>query len=344
MTKRLIMVNFPLIQPDDLDLIRAVDPELEVVFVPYLEDMETRRLRATAPVEVIKALKQDLPEALLGYLPEVEMLVTQDTPVDILERAPKLRWVHCIGSGTDHFRGTGILGSHVVLTSSKGIAARSIAEFVMAQLLALAKQTPRRWGVQRAHEWRVLKNRPLYESTLGIVGLGEIGQAVARLAKAFGLRVLATRRRPPGEDLPPNVDAVFPREALRAMLGACDAVVVAAAYTADTRGLIGAGELAAMRPGSLLVDVSRGGIVEESALIEALRSGHLGGAALDVFDREPLPSDSPLWDLPTLIISPHNAVGLENYGRATIERFVDLLRDYLRGEPLRYVVDPETGY
>src|SRR5206468_5334952 len=100
-----------------------------------------------------------------------------------------------------------------------------------------------------------------------------------------------------------------------------DAVVVAAAYTAETRGLIGAAEIASMRPGSLLIDVSRGGIVEEAALIEALRDGHLGGAALDVFDREPLTPDSPLWDLPNLIISPHNAVGLENYGRATIERF-----------------------
>jgi phosphoglycerate dehydrogenase-like enzyme len=330
--------------PNDLDLIRAVDPALEVAYTPFMEDDSVRRMRATAPLEVIRSRKQEIPPALYEELAGTEILIALDTPVDLLARAPKLRWIHNIGSGTDHYRGSGVLESEVILTSSKGVAARTIAEFVMGQLLALAKRMPERFELKGRHEWRRLRNFDLYGATLGIVGLGEIGSQVAPLAKAFGMEVLATKRTVPEGPPPPNVDRLYRREDLREMLGRCDAVLIAVAYTPDTRGMIGAAELAAMRRGSYLMDVSRGGVLDEDAFVEALTSGHLAGAALDVFNEEPLPPTSRLWDLPNLIMSSHNAVGLENYGRAVLQSFTQNLRRYLAGEPLRNVVTAEAGY
>jgi phosphoglycerate dehydrogenase-like enzyme len=342
--RRVILVTFPLQDLSDLERVREAAPGWDVRYVPFMLDMAARRRRATAPLEELRAYPDEFPQVFLDTLPEVEAMLGLDVPIDILERAPKLRWVQNIGSGTDQYRGTGILESPVILTSAKGLTARIIAEFVLAQLLALAKQFPTRFEAQRRHEWKWLKNVELYGRTLGILGLGEIGSEVARLAKPFGIHVLAIKRTRLSEGSPPNVDVLYPREELNSMLAACDFLLIAVPYTPQTVGMVGAAELAALPKGAFLLDVSRGGVLQEEAFIAAMQSGHLAGAALDVFGQEPLPLDSPLWDLPNLIISPHNAGDLPNYGRSAVDRFIENLGHYLRGEPLLHEVTAEAGY
>jgi len=212
----------------------------------------------------------------------------------------------------------------------------------MSQLLVLVRNWPARMDNQRKRLWRWVPNRDVNTLTLGIVGLGEIGLEAARLAKAFGMRVLAMKRNTGA--LPSGVDAIFPPAALHAMLPQCDAVLISTAYTPQTAGLFDRAALAAMKPGAFLLNVARGGIVDEDALADALKSGHLRGAAFDVFAQEPLPAESPIWDLPNMLVTAHNSVGLVDYGAATFDRFVENFSRFARGEPLFGVVDPIHGY
>jgi len=195
---------------------------------------------------------------------------------------------------------------------------------------------------QREHRWRSHAGRDLGTMTLGIIGLGEIGRAAACMAKAFGMRVIGTRRR--AGEMPPCVDQVFAADDLHAMLAGSDAVLVSVAYSSETRNLLDLSAFAAMRPDAFLLNVARGGVVDEDALADALRSGRLRGAAIDMFAQEPLPPASALWDLPNLVISAHNAVGIPDYSTAAFIRFIDDHERFQRGEPLPGRVDPATGY
>jgi phosphoglycerate dehydrogenase-like enzyme len=342
MAKRRVLVAYET-EHDDLERLRSLSPDLEVIHAPLPTELANLRLFSTRPRSELLALSKNFPQALLEALPETEIVYCLALPVDALERAPRLRWIANMGSGTDQYQAFGLLDSKVVLTSSKGVAARTIAEFVMAQLLSIAKRLPERVELQRAQQWKRLLHLDLHGLTIGIVGFGEIGSEIARFAKSFGIRVLATRRRPDGP-LPANVDAMYPPAERCRMLAECDVCAVTVALTPDTRGMVGRAELAAMRRGGILVDVSRGGVTDTNALVEALASGQLCGAALDVFEQEPLPADSPLWKVPNLFITPHNAVGMENYGHHAFIRFVENVRRYLKGEQLLGVVDPKHGY
>ena len=343
MSKRLVIVAYGLDTPSLVEKARAVSGDFEVVYLPVQLPPDALRTYASGTAEAREALNQRYPAEFMQRLPEAEVIYSLHLPVDLLKRAPKLKWVANMGSGTEQYGPLGVLGSGVTLTSSKGVAARSIAEFVMAQLLALNKRLPERGREQAAHRWTRMQARDLHGQTLGIVGLGEIGAEAARFAKAFGMRVLATRRRPMPE-LPPNVDATYPTGELRAMLAECDAVVLALAFTPETRNLIGRAELAAMKKGSFLINVARGEVLDEVALLEALKNGPMAGAALDVFAKEPLPKDSPFWDLPNLVISAHNSVTMAHYSDAAFEAFVENFKRYARGEALQRVVDPVHRY
>jgi phosphoglycerate dehydrogenase-like enzyme len=343
--KRLVMVTFPNMTEGDLDRIRAVNDRLEVVFAPFMEEADTRyAVRRTMSVDEIRSRPQDLPPALVENLPRVEAMLALDVPARIDERAPKLRWIHNIGSGTDHYRGSGVHEKGITLTNSKGLAAPTMAEFILAQLLAMTKQIPERVRLQQSHSWDRRKNFQLSGATLGIIGLGAIGSEVAQRAKCFGMRVVATKRTLPDGPPPPNVDHLYRPAELPQLLAESQAVLISVAYTPETHHLIGDAELAAMPRGGYLIDVSHSGVLQEEPLIRALASGQLGGAALDTFAVEPLPPESPLWDLPNLLISAHDSATFDEYGRALTDMFNDNLRRYLRGEPLRNVVTPEAGY
>jgi phosphoglycerate dehydrogenase-like enzyme len=198
---------------------------------------------------------------------------------------------------------------------------------------------PARKGV-----WRQFAPQEIAGATLGIVGYGEIGRACAERAKAFGMRVLAYRRRPELSAGDPLVDATYSGEDLRRMLSECDFVAVSAPLTPATRGLIGAAELAAMKPGAVLLNVGRGPVIQEPALIEALRSGVIRGAALDVFDVEPLPAGHPFWSMENVLLSPHCADRVPGWIEGSIAQFVANFHRFHRGEPLEFVVDKLAGY
>ena len=259
----------------------------------------------------------------------------------LLSEVAGLRWVHTISAGVDHILCPELTGSPVVLTNASGVFSRPIAETVLAYILTVVKRLPEFQQQQRAHQWRKLELRALIELTVGIVGLGDIGSQVARLCRGCGMRVLGLRRHlAPSED----ADEVLPPDRLLDLLGRSDFVVIAAPLTAQTRGMIGQAELAAMKPDGWLINIARGAIVDEAALIEALRERRIGGACLDVFTEEPLPADSPLWDLPNVIITPHAAWSAPGLDEREIELFLENLRRYVAGEPLLNVVDKDAGY
>ncbi|MGB9775438.1 MAG: D-2-hydroxyacid dehydrogenase [Anaerolineae bacterium] len=259
----------------------------------------------------------------------------------ILTRIPNLRWVHTISAGVDHLLFPELRDSDTILTNASGVFNVPIAETVMAYILAVVKRMPEFWALQREHRWEKRPLRELRGLTVGIVGLGDIGTEVARLCRAFGMRVLGLRRRPALSDV---ADEVLPPDRLHDLLARSDFVVIAVPLTAQTRGMIGRAELAAMKPDAWLINISRGAIVDEEALVEALRAGRIGGACLDVFVEEPLPPESPLWDLPNVIITPHNSWSSPYIEEREIDLFLENLRRYVVGEPLLNVVDKQAGY
>jgi phosphoglycerate dehydrogenase-like enzyme len=262
----------------------------------------------------------------------------------IWDRLAKLRWVHSISAGVDHLLFPKLVASDVTLTNGRGAFKRALAEFVIAAALHFAKDVPRLQRQQRAHAWELFDMEELHGRTMGIVGYGEIGRATAALAKAFGMRILALRRRPEKSAGDGLVDEIVPRERLRDLLARSDYVVVAAALTPETRGLIGPDELAALKPTAVLINVGRGPVVVEEALVEALASRRIRGAALDVFAVEPLPAEHPFYRLDNLLLSPHTADHVAGWLENAVRVFVENFARYGRGEPLQNVVDKRAGY
>jgi phosphoglycerate dehydrogenase-like enzyme len=334
----IVQVAYPPDPPPRLvDRLRAVSPDVEVVVAPYVEDHVVRAARSQGSAEELRARAPALTDTQREAFGRAEALLALDLPVGLGTVAPALRWVQAIGAGTDHFRGAQ-LGPDVLVTNAAGVAAVPIAEFVVGQLLAIWKRFDELAEHQRRHVWEPAYGRQVSGLTLGLVGLGAIGTAVAERARALGMHVLAVRRRPGADDRPPVVDEVVGPERLHDVLPRVDAVVVCAPATPETQDLFDAAAFAAMRPGAVFCNVARGSLVDEAALLEALRSGHLGAAVVDVTRQEPLPADSPLWDAPNLRLSPHSSASLDHYVESVFELFADNLGRYLRREPLRNMV------
>ncbi|MDR5709673.1 MAG: D-2-hydroxyacid dehydrogenase, partial [Armatimonadota bacterium] len=302
------------IGPHHEAMIRAVDSRVELRVVPR-------------------------PEAL-DHAVEAEVWVGWDLPEGTLERAERLRWVHSTAAGVENLLPK-LAGRDVLLTNSRGIHAIPMAEHVLGCLLVFARNLHLAFRHQVHRRWQPEPGGELWGATVGILGLGAIGQEVARRCRAFGARVVGLRRTAAPV---PEVEEVYGPEGLEAVLRRSDYVVLTLPLTPQTRGLIGAQELGWMKPGAVLVNVGRGALLDERALVEALRSGRLRGAALDVFETEPLSPEHPLWDLPNVLITPHVSGNSPRYMDRAIPLFCDNLRRYLRGEGLRNVVDPELGY
>lgn len=283
-------------------------------------------------------------EQLDTLLSEADVIFGLRFPQDVLIRSPRLKWIQTMSAGIDRFLDAEMIASPVTLTNVSGIHATPIGEFVLGLMLMFAKNAPLHFQMKQEKQWKRLPPSILRSKTVGIVGLGSIGREVARLSKAFGMRVLATRRTAKGEGRARNVDLLLPADELRRLLGESDFVVLAVPVTAETRGLIGEEELRAMKSTAYLINISRGETVDEEALTRALEEGWIASAGLDVFATEPLPPDSRLWELPNVIFSPHVAGGMEEYAERATERFVENLRRYLEGKKLRNVVDKKRGY
>jgi D-2-hydroxyacid dehydrogenase (NADP+) len=262
---------------------------------------------------------------------------------DFLKMAPALRWVQTFSAGTDMAVYQAMLARGLTLTNSTGASAPAVAQTAVTGLLALARQLPRIAEAQRRHAWEPLYAEPeprdVESQTALVIGTGPIGQEIGRLCRAFGLRTLGIRRDAAAGP-PPGFDAVAGFAALPDLLPRTDWLILACPLTETTRGLIDARALALLPPGRHLINVSRGGVVQEDALLAALRSGHLAGAFLDVFTMEPLPAESPFWGLPNVIVSPHSAAASDGLPERVAAIFCDNLRRFRRGEALRNLARP----
>ena len=336
MEAREVLVTIRLNQKH-LQQIREVDPRLRV---HYLVD-ETAQPDAPRAIISSPAPPEELARALQG----TEILFTLRVSPDLLAQAPRLKWVHLSSHGIDHIQGSDILNSPVLVTCSRGAYAAPVAEHALWMMLSLVKEGPRLYRQQQEKKWERFPLGDMEGKTLGLVGLGSIAHRAAHLARALGMRVLATKRHHESWDpgLAP-VDQVLPPSQLHRLLAESDFVLITVPLIPETRELIGEAQLRAMKPTAYLINVARGGVVDEVALVRALKEGWIAGAGLDVFQREPLPPESELWALPNVISSPHIAgVTPRLWDRAT-EAFCQNLRRYLAGEELLNRVDREKGY
>jgi phosphoglycerate dehydrogenase-like enzyme len=268
---------------------------------------------------------------------------------EMVQGAPRLRWVHSSAAAVQGLLPLADLSKRgIVVTNSRGIQAIPMAEHVMGGLLVLARRFDAMLAAQRERRWiqnELVDDWPwmLHGRTMTIVGLGTIGIEIARRASAFGMRVTGVRRRP-DEPRPSFVDRVVGPDRLNDALEGCDVLVLCAPGIAATNRMIGDEQLATLKRGAILVNVARGQIVDEAAMCRALGDGHLGGAVLDVFEREPLDASSPLWSIPNVVITPHCSGLRAAHWDEIIDLFSDNLRRFQGGEALKNVVDPSAGY
>jgi len=260
------------------------------------------------------------------------------------QRAPSLRWIQATSSGIGRqLDEMGLSGSGIRVTNAAGIHAEPLAEFVLMAALHFATEMPRmtRWKQER--HWERFCRRELAGSRMVLIGLGKVGSRIAELSAAIGIEVIGHRRSTDG-DLPPGVTSLVDRSDLDGVLPDADLLVIAAPETADTRRLFDRRRLGLLPAHAVLINVGRGSLVDEAVLVEMLQTGRLGGAALDVFEREPLPAESPLWTLPNVIVSPHSASTVARENDRLVDLFIENLRRYLDGRPLVNEFDQARNY
>ena len=287
-------------------------------------------------------------EADQGSVEQARVLFRGGMPAAVLDhvvgRAPHLEWIHSYSAGVERVATPLVRSRGLTVTNGRGVFSRPIAEYLVMMLLAVQRRLPQLLELQRERTWQPLPGRELAGVTVGVVGFGSIGAEVARMLAPFGTRIVATRRHPErGAGEHPNVE-LLGLDRLDELLRRADAVLVTAPLTEETAGLIGAHELQEMKEGAWLFNIARGRLVDEVALRRALEAGWIGGAVLDVFTEEPLPPDSPLYDAPNVIITPHTSWASDRVLDRSLDLFVDNLERFTTGQPLRNVVDLEAGY
>lgn len=311
------------------------------------------------PAAKVLGLLEQLPETtdiIIGETPEAFTSVAADADVILVRSpsrelarsvwamSPRVRWVHSLSASVAHLLFPEFIAGKAPLTNARGVYSRSLAEFVIAAAVFFAKDFRRLLRNQAAGRWEPFDSEELYGKTLGIVGYGSIGRAVAEKARAFGMKIVAVHRRPelpsPGE---PGT-RLLPVSRLGELLAVSDFVVVATPLTAETRGLIGEAELRMMKRSAVIMNVSRGPVIKETALVNALEQKRIRGAALDVFDTEPLPPNHPFYRLENVLLSPHSADHVAGWEESSMQLFLDNFERFRRGEPLLNVVDRERGY
>lgn len=328
---------------DQLNRVRAASPELQVIQRSVRDDWD--------PTDTSGMFDGD-EEILYGFMPPRN-----------LAAAPRLKWMQLHSAGINHLINMNhpILQSDIRLTTASGVHDVPIGEFAIGMMFALARHVPQMVRQQERaewpkHKWGLFLGTELRGKTLGVVGYGSIGREAARIAKqGFAMRVLALTRsgnRPNRGYVVPGVgdpegnlpDAWFAREQLRDLLAQSDFVLISTPLTAETRHLIAAPELHAMKPTAFIVNIARGGIIDEAALVRALKERWIAGAGLDVFEKEPLPAESELWKQENALLAPHIAGATPHYDDRAVDLFCENLRRYLRGDELLNLVNRENGY
>jgi phosphoglycerate dehydrogenase-like enzyme len=314
---------------------------LTVLVMHKIEPHHEAMIRAVDPrVTVVTTSDAD---RALALAPQAEVIVAWQIPQAMLDRATVLKWIHSTAAGVDGLLSPAVTSGRVTLTSSVGIHTIGLPEHIMAMILAFARRLHIAVRNQARHRWDRAPSigEEIHGKVLGILGLGSIGRSLAARATAFGMRVIGTKRTV--EPLA-DVDRVFPPSGTDEVLRESDYLAIILPLTPETRGLVDRRALTLMRRSAVLINVGRGPVVVEAALIEALQARTIAGACLDVFEREPLPVDSPLYDMENVIITPHvSGASVKSLDRA-IPLFCDNLRRYLDGALMRNVVDPARGY
>jgi phosphoglycerate dehydrogenase-like enzyme len=280
--------------------------------------------------------------------PQADVIVNGTSNPPLLSAAvppaKRARWIHSLWTGVDNVLCPEILASPLPLTNGRGVFRRPLAEWTIGAMLYFAYKMRRMIRQQQAGIWEVFTTELVQGKTLGIVGYGGIGSTAAELARPFGMRIAALRRRQELFKQDPLVDESFAPAQINELMGASDYVLLAAPLTDDTRGMIGAPQIAAMKPTGVLINVGRGAVVDEPALVHALENGKIRGAALDVFAVEPLPSTHPFYKMENVLLSPHTADHVQDFIYLAVECFLDNLRRFRANEPLLNLVDKHAGY
>jgi phosphoglycerate dehydrogenase-like enzyme len=327
-----------------------------------LTDIQLDNLQAVS----LRLEIHQLPQATIEDVPDdlcnrIEIILGGGSLIRDPQPLPQLKWVQVQGAGVDGLQDTPVWRSDVMITNASGIHATPIAERTLAMMLAFRARLPEMWHLKQQatwpeDRWGIFSNPDLRDSILGIVGYGAIGGELARQASAIGMRVLAFNRsgerRPMDTYIEPGFgdrdmripEQVFGSSQLEDMLAVCDHVVILLPGTSATHHIIDEKMLACMKPSAFIYNFGRGAVIDEQALIAALQKGVIAGAGLDVFEQEPLPADSPLWQMPNVIITPHVGGMASNYNDRLIDLFTENLRKYLADQPLMNQVDREHGY
>jgi len=319
--------------------------KIKVLFAVEGQESYVDKIQALSPRLSIQTV-QNMDE-VNNYLAEVEVLIT-DFPDFEIEKAPQLKWVHWWGTGIECFKDKPIMHSDIVVTNSSGVSSKPIAEYVLSQMVSLSRDFPRMMRNHKEHLWNkdyFLENRrsELSDKTLGIIGYGGIGREIARLAKCFGMAVMATRQSATTREMIDEVE-VLPKNDFKHLLATSDFVALSTALTHETEGLIGEEEFRIMKPTAFLINITRGKVIDDTALIKALRENWIAGAALDCFTEEPLPSSSELWDLPNTLITPHISGDTDRHNDRNADILIENLQRYLNGEDRKHIVDIARGY
>jgi len=310
-----------------------------------LPEVHIREIRSVSPeVQVRKESKES---ALIDAVSEAEILFTGEANLEIIKAAPKLRWIHSWGAGVEELLSIPeVARESVILTNSSGIHSIPISEHVIALMLIFTRKLKEFILFQNDGVWHVPDETydfdELKGKTVGIVGLGSIGSEIAKKAKCFGMMVLATRRTITAK--PTFVDELLPSHDLKHLFKESDFVVISAPLTSKTKGMIGAQEFANMKRTAYIINIARGGIIQQNELISALKQKKIAGAGLDVFETEPLQPNSDLWHMKNVIITPHVAGDTVHYYERTTKIFCENLRRYINKTPLINVVDKKAGY
>lgn len=315
-------------------------PSVNILVLNRLGEKELASIKDTAPDANIILAK---PDQAADYIENADILVTWGH-LDIRELLPKasrLKWVHALSAGVEHLLPPAFVQSDIILTNSRGIHGIPIAEHVLACILAFSRGLPQAFANQQKKLWQRMKTDEIYDKTIGIVGLGSIGREIAKRAKALGLRVLATKRTQTTELF---VNNLYTPDQLDLLLAASDYVVVTLPLTEKTASMFTMESFKTMKKSAYFINVSRGQIVCEPDLITALETGVIRGAGLDVFESEPLPETSPLWNMENVIITPHVAALSPYYMERAIKLFIENLSKYLHNADMLNVIDKEKGY
>jgi phosphoglycerate dehydrogenase-like enzyme len=331
------------LEAEHVQRIRQVDERLRVIYEPDLLRPPRYAADHTGGPMTRSPEQEARWQALLG---QADILFDFDHThrEDLPELAPNLRWLQATSAGIGQFvkrMGYDVRMPSTLFTTASGVHSAPLAEFCLMSILNHYRGLAHLQECQRAHHWERFATTDLQGKTVGIIGLGKIGAEVARLCAAFGMTVIGVKNTPSPVA---HVDQIFAPHELPTLLPQMDVVIMIVPHTPASEKMVGAPEFAAMKDGAFFINIGRGSTVDEAALIAALQHGKLGGAALDVFEEEPLPTDSPLWDMANVLICPHSASTSDRENARITDLFCDNLRRYLDGRPLRNVLDTERLY